>query len=167
MRKNRDIITKKRNFDEIIMEIQIRKVEKDSELMQRLLHFVENFSWHEVREHTLRQIKNWEYEDWESPFIAMDGEKIIGMATLMKTDYYPLPEIYPWVSTIFVAEEYRGQRISGKLIDFANVYAKELGFNRTYIPTGHIGLYEKFGYSYLKDIVNYGGDTDRLYIKEI
>ncbi|MBP3940717.1 MAG: GNAT family N-acetyltransferase [Christensenellaceae bacterium] len=149
------------------MEIQIRKVEKDSELMQRLLHFVENFSWHEVREHTLRQIKNWEYEDWESPFIAMDGEKIIGMATLMKTDYYPLPEIYPWVSTIFVAEEYRGQRISGKLIDFANVYAKELGFNRTYIPTGHIGLYEKFGYSYLKDIVNYGGDTDRLYIKEI
>ncbi|MBR2224140.1 MAG: GNAT family N-acetyltransferase [Christensenellaceae bacterium] len=149
------------------MEIQIRKVEKDSELMQRLLHFVENFSWHEVREHTLQQIENWEYEDWESPFIAMDGEKIIGMATLMKTDYYPLPEIYPWVSTIFVAEEYRGQRISGKLIDFVNAYAKELGFNRTYIPTEYIGLYEKFGYSYLKDIVNYGGDTDRLYAKEI
>jgi len=158
---------KKRNLVEIIMEIQIRKVEKDSELMQRLLNFVENFSWHEVREHTLRQIRNWEYEDWESPFIAMDGEKIIGMATLMKTDYYPLPEIYPWVSTIFVAEEYRGQRISGKLIDFVNAYAKELGFNRTYIPTEHIGLYEKFGYSYLKDIVNYGGDTDRLYKKEI
>lgn len=74
------------------MAIQIRKVEKDAELMQRLLNFVENFFWNEVREHTLRQISNWEYEDWESPFIAMDGEKIIGIATLMKTDITLCPK---------------------------------------------------------------------------
>ena len=96
----------------------------------------------------------------------MNGE-IVGMASIMKTDYYPLPELYPWVSSIFVTEAYRGQRISGKLIDFANVYAKEIGFDRTYIPSEHVGLYEKYGYHYLKDIVNYGGGTDRLYVKEL
>ena len=48
-----------------------------------------------------------------------------------------------------------GYRISEKLIDFANDYAKENGFDRTYIPSVHIGLYEKYGYRYLKDIVNY------------
>jgi len=53
------------------------------------------------------------------------------------------------------------------LIDYANDYARELGFDKTYIPSEHIGLYEKYGYRYLKDIVNYGGDTDRLYVKEI
>ena len=45
--------------------------------------------------------------------------------------------------------------------------ARELGFDKTYIPSEHIGLYEKYGYRYLKDIVNYGGDTDRLYVKEL
>lgn len=85
----------------------------------------------------------------------------------MKTDYYPLPEIYPWVSSIFVTEDYRGCRISEKLIDFANEYAKEHGFAKTYIPSEHNGLYEKFGYSYLKDIINYGNGIDRLYVKEL
>ena len=100
-------------------------------------------------------------------FAAVAEGQIIGMASLLKTDYYPLPEIYPWVSSIFVTEEWRGMRISQMLIDYANDYARELGFDKTYIPSEHIGLYEKYGYRYLKDIVNYGGDTDRLYVKEL
>lgn len=28
------------------------------------------------------------------------------------------------------------------------------------------GLYEKYGYRYLRDITNYGGGTDRLYVKK-
>lgn len=52
-------------------------------------------------------------------------------------------------------------------MDFANEYAKQHGFARTYIPSEHIGLYEKYGYSYLRDIVNYGGGTDRLYVREL
>lgn len=66
-----------------------------------------------------------------------------------------------------MSEEYRGRRISGKLIDFANRYAKEAGFDRTYIPSEHTGLYEKYGYRYVKDIVNYGNGIDRLYVREI
>lgn len=112
-------------------------------------------------------IRNWEFEEWEAPFSAIDGDRIVGMATIMKTDYYPFPEIFPWISTIFESEEYRGRRISGKLIDAANEYAIELGFHKTYIPTDHVCLYEKYGYRYLKDIVNYGKGTDRLYVKDI
>ena len=52
-------------------------------------------------------------------------------------------------------------------MDYANDYAKSLGFERTYIPSEHVGLYEKYGYTYLKDIVNYGGGVDRLYVKEL
>ena len=147
--------------------ITIQKVDKDTETAEALLGFVQNFSWNEVKEHTVRVIENWEFEEWETPFVAMADGVIVGMATIMKTDYYPLPEIYPWISTLFVSEEYRGMRISEKLIDFANSYAKDLGFDKTYIPSEHVGLYEKYGYTYIKDIVNYGGDTDRLYAKEI
>lgn len=147
--------------------LEIRKVEKDTELAAQLIGFVENFSWEEVKEHTLQNLRNWVFTDWETMFVALVDGKIVGMSSLGKTDYYPLPEIYPWVSNLFVSEEYRGRRISEQLIDFANEYAKTLGFTRTYIPTGHVGLYEKYGYRYLRDIVNYGGDTDRLYCKDL
>ncbi|MBR1811182.1 MAG: GNAT family N-acetyltransferase [Clostridia bacterium] len=145
----------------------IKKVDKNTELMKSLLNYVENFSWAEVKEHTLQVIGNWEFEDWETPFAAMIDGHIVGIVTIMKSDYYPLPDIYPWISTLFVSEEYRGNRISEQLIGFANRYAKEIGFDKTYIPTEYIGLYEKYGYYYIKDIVNYGNGVDRLYAKDL
>lgn len=147
--------------------LEIRKVEAGTALAEEMLEFVRNFSWEEVKEHMIQVIETWPFRDWEAMFAAVADGRIVGMASLMKTDYYPLPEIYPWVSSIFVSEAYRGNRISQKLIDFANEYAKENGFAKTYIPSEHIGLYEKYGYRFLKDIINYGGGTDRLYVKEL
>lgn len=147
--------------------LEIRKVDRDTDLADKLILFVENFSWEDVKEHILWMLRTWVFADWEAVFVAIAGGQIVGMASIMKADYYPLLEIYPWISCVFVTEEYRGHRISEKLIDFANVYAKENGFNRTYIPSEHIGLYEKYGYHYLKDIVNFGNGTDRLYVKEL
>ena len=145
----------------------IRPVDRGTELARDLNLFVEHFSWEEVREHTLRVLRNWEFTDWETMFVAMLDGKIVGMASLLKTDFYPLPEIYPWISSLFVSEEYRGNRISGRLIEFAAARAAELGFEKTYIPTEFEGLYEKYGYRYVGDIVNYAGGKDRLYAKRI
>ena len=143
----------------------IRKVDKDTDLAQKLLSFVESCSWIEVKEHIAKMICAWEFEDWETMFAAIIDGKIVGMASTMKTDYYPLPDIYPWVSCIFVSEEYRGRKISGELIAYANRYLKDNRFDRSYIPTEFFGLYEHYGYTYLKDIVNYGGGTDHLFVK--
>lgn len=146
---------------------EIKKVDRNTELADELVRFVENFSWEEVREHTLQVLRNWEFSEWETMFVAVADNQIVGMASIAKTDYYPLPEIYPWVSSVFVAEEYRGHRISEKLIEAVNQYAKSLGFKETYIPSEHIGLYEKYGYHYVRDIVNYGNGIDRLYVKQL
>ena len=150
-----------------ITEVKVLKVEKDTDLALQFLDFVENCSWDEVKEHIANMIRNWEFSDWETMFAATVDGKIVGMTSLLKTDYYPLPEIFPWVSCVFVEKEYRGKRISGKMIDAANSYAKELGFDKTYIPSEYTGLYEKFGYTYVKDIVIYGGGTDHLFVKNI
>ncbi len=147
--------------------LSVVKVEKDTPFAQEFLHFVENCSWMEVRDHIAGLIREWKFTDWETMFAAVKDGRIVGMASVLKTDYYPLPEIFPWVSCVFVEKPYRGQRISEKLIDAANRYAKEQGFTRTYIPTEHKGLYERYGYTYVKDIVNYGGGTDRLYVKNL
>jgi len=147
--------------------ITVKKVDRATDLEKDLIEYIRNFSWDVVKEHLLSLFDNWCYTDWETFFVAMGGDRIVGMATFFKEDYYPLPDIYPWISSLFVSEEYRGYRISGMLIGYVNEYAKQNGFKRTYIPSIHTGLYEKYGYHYLKDIVNYGGDTDRLYVKDL
>lgn len=149
------------------MDIKIYKVNPDSELNKKLLTFVENSSWNDTKEHTAKMIRENNFSDWESMFVAMDKDKIVGHASILKTDYYPLPEISPWISIVFVTEEYRGMKISGLMIDFINKYAKELGFDKTYILSEHFGIYKKYGYKYIKDIVNYGGGIDHLFFKRI
>ena len=132
-------------------EIELQKVDKGTTLAENLLNFVKNFSWLDVKEHTVRVLENWEFEEWETPFVAIVNGQIVGMTTIMKSDYYPLPEIFPWISTLFVSEDYRGNRISGKLIDFANQYAKSIGFDKTYIPTEFIGLNSLYVIDYTKE----------------
>lgn len=148
-------------------KIIITKVDKDSIYERNLIEFVKACSWVDAKEHIALMIENWVFTDWESMFVAIYDEKIVGFCSLMKTDYYPLPDICPWVSSVYVDEKYRGNRISEKLIFFANQYAKECGFKKTYIPTEYVGLYEKYGYCYIKDITNYGGGVDRLLEKNI
>ena len=162
--ENAALVAKHFGFDRLT---QIVRVEKETPLAADFLRFVENCSWTEVRDHIAGLVREWQFTDWETMFAAVRDGKIVGMASLLKTDYYPMPEIYPWVSCVFVEKEYRGDRISGALIDAANRYAKKQGFTKTYIPTEYTGLYERYGYTYVKDIVNYGGGTDRLYVKEL
>ncbi|MCQ2547717.1 MAG: GNAT family N-acetyltransferase [Clostridia bacterium] len=110
-------------------------------------------------------VKSWDFTDWETMIVALDKDRIVGFASIMKTDYYPLPDIFPWVSSIFVTEDMRGNRISEKLIDYANEYLKAQNFDRSYIPSEFFGLYEKYGYTYVKDILNYGDELDHLFVK--
>ena len=78
-----------------------------------------------------------------------------------------MPDLCPWVSCLFVSEGYRGLRVGEKLVACANDYLRDTGFDRSYIPSGHAGLYERYGYSYVKEITNYGGTDDHLYVKSI
>ena len=71
-----------------VENIEIQKVDKNSELRKGLAKFIENFSWIEVKEHALDVVTNWKFEDWETPFVATINGKIVGMVEIMKTDYY-------------------------------------------------------------------------------
>lgn len=103
-----------------VWSVVIYKVVKETALADRLLTYVQNCSWVEAKEHIAEMLRSWTFSDWETMFVAIIGGKIVGMESAMKTDYYPLPDIFPWVSCIFVSEEYRGRKISGELISYAN-----------------------------------------------
>ena len=67
---------------------------------------------------------------------------------------------------MFVDEDFRGNRISRQLIECAAGYAKEVGFTKVYIPSGITGLYEKYGFQKIDVLINYGGDTDKMCIRD-
>ena len=74
--------------------IELQKVDKGTPLTDDLMNYVKNFSWLDVKEHALRVLENWEFVEWETPFVAIVNGQIVGMMTIMKSDYYPLPEIF-------------------------------------------------------------------------
>lgn len=47
------------------------------------------------------------------------------------------------------------------------LYAKDVGFSRVYIPSDMIGFYEKYGFEKIDELMNYGGDFDSIFAKEI
>lgn len=80
--------------------LEIKKVDKDTDLADKLICFVKNFSWNDVKDHMLSELQTWAFTDWETPFVAIVNDQIVGIACIRKEDYYPLPEIYPWISSI-------------------------------------------------------------------
>ena len=85
----------------------------------------------------------------------------------MKEPVYPGELTDENISSIFVDESARGHRLSGLLIEAAETYARSLGFKRVYIPSDIVGLYEKYGYKRIDELMNYGGDMDQIFMKEI
>ena len=74
----------------------------------------------------------------------------------------------PWIGCVFTYPEYRGQRLSEKLISLAEEYAiKEFDAKYTYISTDHIGLYEKYGYEFFTEAGTVWGEQTRVLRKEL
>ena len=116
--------------------------------------------------HLADMIMNNDFSEWETVFIAIADDRIIGFCTVLKEDYYPENRYSPWISNVFVDELYRGNRISERLIDSAARYAKEQGFDKVYIPSDIIGLYEKYGFRKIDALKNYEGNTDNIFMRE-
>ena len=55
----------------------------------------------------------------------------------------------------------------GLLIDAAIQYAKVQGFSRVYIPSDMTGFYERYGFSKIDELVNYGGDVDSIFARDL
>lgn len=102
-----------------------------------------------------------------SPFIMVDGEKLVSFCTLTQKDCIEDDSLFPWIGFVFTVSEYRGHRYSGELIEFACNEAKKEDYDKVYIATDHIGLYEKYGFEYMDSRTDIYGDESRIYYKEL
>lgn len=83
---------------------------------------------------------------WQRVFVALIDDQVVGYCTLAKTDCIPDVPYTPYIGYVFVDEAQRGKRLSQQLINSALAYAKGLGFDKVYLVSDHINLYEKYGF---------------------
>ena len=96
------------------------------------------------------------------------GREGCGFCTVAEKD--ELPEKYPFspfIGFVFVSEQYRGKRLSERMIREAAAYVSTLGYQKLYIMSGETGLYEKYGFVKLGDYETIYGDTDQLFVMEL
>lgn len=99
--------------------------------------------------------------------ILADNEKIVSFCTLTQKDCVDDDSLFPWIGFVFTSPEYRGNRYSGKLIEYACDKAKEQGFENVYVATDHIGLYEKYGFEYIESRVDKSDEISRIYVRKL
>ena len=127
----------------------------------------ENCSW-KAGPLLARKMKSNDFKPWERVFAACVDGKAAGFCTLAEKDELPPQYSFtPFIGFVFVDEPYRGRRLSELMIQSATAYARQLGYDKIYIMSGEIGLYEKYGFKKLGDYPTIYGTTDQLFVLEI
>ncbi len=147
--------------------MKVVRLNHNDDYWQRTISYAKSCSWKEVGKHLAELMEDNLFSDWESVFIAIENDKISGFCTFLKNDYYPENRYSPWISTIFVDEKVRGNKLSGQMIETVIIYASAQGFSKVYIPSDMKGFYEKFGFVPIDTLENYSGDIDTIFMKEI
>ena len=99
--------------------------------------------------------------------MLIEGENLISFCTLAKLDDVQPTDLTPWIGFVYTYPEYRGKRLAGELLTFAEKLAKQDGATDVYISTNHIGLYEKYGYEFFTEAKDVEGENTRVYKKTI
>ena len=100
-------------------------------------------------------------------YFLLDGENLVSFLTLTRQDAVRDEALFPWIGFVFTMPGYRGHRYAGILLEQAELDAAKQGHNRVYIATDHIGLYEKYGYTYQENRIDCWGEDQRVLLKDI
>lgn len=91
------------------------------------------------------------------------NDKIVGCAGLIINDFISRADLYPWLSSLHVDSDLRGNSYGGLLIVHVKEDAKKAGFKKLYLATDFVGYYEKYGFNYLATGYHPWGESSRIY----
>lgn len=157
-----------------MMEIKIIKLEdSNNKIFDKVLEW--NYNWWGIRKNSFEEVKcNLEHslckERLPQTYVAMVNGEAAGMYQIaMSDDLESRPDIYPWLINVYVDEKFRGQNVCRKLMLSVNENAKNANLKELFLYTKHIGLYEKFGWKFVEEVITFKKESpvERLYRLEI
>ncbi len=100
-------------------------------------------------------------------YALKDEGKIIGCAGLIPNDFISRMDLMPWLCALFIDEAHRGKNLSRLIIDQIKNDTRKLGYQKLYLCTDHVGLYEKMDFIYIGDGFHPWGERSRVYETQV
>lgn len=147
--------------------IEIHLMTAEHTYWKETISLAEKCSW-KAGPFLAKKMQENDFKEWERVCAICVNGKVAGFSTFVEKD--ELPEQYdftPFIGFVFVDEQYRGRRLSERMIQSIISYAKELGYDKVYIMSGEIGLYEKYGFVKLGDYETVYGSIDQLFVQNL
>lgn len=96
-------------------------------------------------------------------FIALDEGELVGTVGLWLCDLISRQDLSPWLAALYVDERHRdkglGQRLQQHVLD----YSRQAGFPALHLYATFSGYYEKMGWQYIGEGLDYPAKPVRLY----
>lgn len=99
--------------------------------------------------------------------LLTEGENLISFCTLAPLDDIQPTDLTPWIGFVYTFPAFRGQGYAEKLMRHAEELAKADGAASVHVSTNHVGLYERYGYTFFGMMKDVGGEDSRVYVKHL
>ena len=99
--------------------------------------------------------------------MLVENDIIISFCTYVFQDEINALDMFPWIGFVYTYPNFRGNYYFKKLLDRIIILAKNENYKELYVSTNEVGLYEKYGFQYLKEMVDITGNPSRIYIRKI
>jgi len=91
-------------------------------------------------------------------FVAMAGDRPIGMASLIEDDMKTRPDLSPWLAAVYVLPEFRKRGVGSSLVRAMMAEAMALGVERLHLFTpDQMAFYRRLGWRTFEH-TNYRGE---------
>jgi GNAT superfamily N-acetyltransferase len=134
-----------------------------------IIQWAETWDWG-VGSIVAKRLSGNSFSDWETVIVAAVGGHSAGMCILEKKDSYGIDldlSLTPYITALYVDPEYRGQRISEKLLGVTCNYARSLGFDSVYLISNEKGFYEKYNFVKFSQTLTAYGRIEPVYRKKL
>ena len=98
--------------------------------------------------------------------LGIEGDSLAAFCTLAERDEVETA-LTPWIGFVYTFPGFRGRRLAGCLIEHACALARAAGFDRVYVSTDAVGLYEKYGFAFLRMMPDENGRPCRVYSRAL
>lgn len=100
-------------------------------------------------------------------FIALLDGQPVGTVGLWRCDLMSRQDLTPWLAALYIAEPQRSQGLGVQLQQFVVDYSRQAGFADLYLYATFAGYYERHGWRYLGEALEYPDQPVRLYHRSL
>lgn len=96
-------------------------------------------------------------------YVLVEGDELLGTVGLWRCDLISRQDLYPWLAALYVKAGARGQGLAGQLQRHVMQQAKAMGFDQLHLYAAFRDYYERFGWRYIGDGLDYPNTRVHLY----